>query len=179
MEPVTAPLVAANDRCIVSKATAFDRLLLDEVLDAAAAEGVSRLEDVDAAQLLAGQDVFLAFVDHQPIGCIMALRGNVTVLHTLFVIPPHRGQGHGCELIRFAISTIERNEERGDYWTAVDQEKPGASARFARFGFEAVPEFDEGRLQLMIRRRDQSGTLPVDMTASAIPAVRPRTARAG
>lgn len=95
--------------------------------------------------------MFLAYVGSRPIGCIMAMPGQTTVLHGLFVLPDERGSGHGSELIRQAITEFDAGGVARTYWTAVDPTLVGAHERFLKFGFSLVPELCEERLELMVR----------------------------
>jgi len=149
---------AANDRCIVARATPFHRRQLEAVLEAADAERVSALTEFDAADLLAEQDVFIAYVADEPIGCIMAMSGPITVIHGLFVVPAQRGRGYGCELIRAALPAFEQSDVRREYWTAIEARNDGARERFIRFGFSLVPELSDDGIQLMTRRRGHPTT---------------------
>jgi len=143
---------AANDRCTVRRATPFHHNHLKSVLDVAAAARVPVLSEFDAAQLLIEQDVFLAYAQERPIGCIMGMPGETTVLHGLFVVPGERGRGHGSELIRRAMAEFDAGGITRTYWTAVDPALLGAQERFLKFGFDVVPELSEDRLELMVRR---------------------------
>lgn len=152
MDTALSYRAAANDRCTVRRATPFDHNHLKSVLDAAAAAQVPVLSEFDAAQLLVEQDVFLAYAQERPIGCIMAMPGETTVLHGLFVLPGERDKGHGSELIRGAMAGFDAGGITRTYWTAVDPALPGAHERFLKFGFDVVPELSEDRLELMVRR---------------------------
>lgn len=152
MDAPSSYRLAANDRCTVRRATPFHHNHLKSVLDAATAASMPVFPDFDASRLLVEQDVFLAYAQDRPIGCIMAMPGETTVLHGLFVVPGERGRGHGSELIRQAIAEFEGGGVTRTYWTAVDPVLLGAQERFLKFGFVVVPELCEDRLELMVRR---------------------------
>lgn len=143
--------VPANDACTVRLAGPSDHFMLQTVLDGSAGAENATIHGVAARQLLDDHQIHLAFVGDRPIGCIMATRANVTVIHGLNVVTTHRGRGHASALIRAVMVYNDEAYGRQNYWTAASSEISGAISRFQKLGFQPVDEL-RSELTLMIRR---------------------------
>lgn len=124
---------------------------LESVLTRAELEPDTELLALNPKDAVETHHVYLATMDDECVGCVMATKDNDPIIHSLVVVKERRGGALAHDLLVQAIPQLIDYVRPDWLWTAVDPARTGARERFARLGF--VPDENEVQGHALMRKR--------------------------
>ena len=127
-----------QDRCETRRAEGeAGASALERVLTRAELEPDTELLLLSPRDAVDRHHVFVATIDGEHVGCVMATREDDPIIHSLVIVQGRRGGTLAQDLLAQAIPQLIDHVRPEWLWTAVDPARKSSRERFARLGFVA------------------------------------------